>query len=244
LALQVDLVLEARQVLVPALVVDLGDHVGREVDDLLEVLRREVEEVAQAGGHALEVPDVGDGSGELDVAHALTADLRAGDLDATPLADDALVAHALVLAAVALPVPGGTEDPLAEQAVLLGLERAVVDRLGLLHLSVRPATDLRCRGQADVELVEDIDVEQGFLLPSVCHRVESKQGRRGCRDGDAAAAAAFRCRRRCWRPDDGTGRYRARRRPGTPPRRRHAARWRCPPRRVPRRSGTATASPS
>src|SRR5690606_31044368 len=108
LALQVDLVLEARQVLVPALVVDLGDHVGREVDDLLEVLRREVEEVAQAGGHALEVPDVGDGSGELDVAHALTADLRAGDLDATPLADDALVAHALVLAAVALPVPGGT----------------------------------------------------------------------------------------------------------------------------------------
>jgi hypothetical protein len=45
--------------------------------------------------------------GQLDVAHALAADLRAGDLDAAALADDALEADALVLAAVALPVPVG-----------------------------------------------------------------------------------------------------------------------------------------
>ena len=138
LALDVDLGLERGQVAVPRLVVDGGDHVRREVDDLLQVLRRDVEQVAQARRNALEVPDVGHRSGELDVAHPLATDLGAGDLDAAALADDALEADPLVLAAVALPVPGGTEDLLAEQAVTLGLERAVVDRLRLLDLTVRP----------------------------------------------------------------------------------------------------------
>jgi hypothetical protein len=104
---RLDLVLQAGQVAVATLLVDRGDHVGREVDDLLEVLRGEVEQVAEAAGDALEVPDVGDRRGELDVAHALTAHLGAGDLDAAALADDALEADALVLAAVALPVAGG-----------------------------------------------------------------------------------------------------------------------------------------
>ena len=75
------------------------------------------------------------GRGQVDVAHPLAADLGAGDLDAAALADDALVTDALVLAAVALPVLGRTEDALAEQAVLLRLERAVVDRLGLGDLT-------------------------------------------------------------------------------------------------------------
>ena len=65
------------------------------------------------------------------MAHALTADLRARDLHAAALADDALVADALVLPAVALPVLRGTEDALAEEPVLLGLQRPVVDGLGL-----------------------------------------------------------------------------------------------------------------
>jgi hypothetical protein len=75
------------------------------------------------------------GRSEVDVAHALTAHLGPRDLDAAALADDALVADALVLAAVALPVLGRTEDALAEEPVLLGLQRAVVDRLGLGDLA-------------------------------------------------------------------------------------------------------------
>ena len=47
------------------------------------------------------------------------------------------------------PVPGGTEDLLAEQAVALGLQRPVVDGLGLLHLAVRPRPDGFRAGQAD-----------------------------------------------------------------------------------------------
>src|SRR5690606_16671758 len=120
------------EVAVASLLVDPGDHVRREVDDLLQVLRGEVEQVPQPRGDALEVPDVRHRRGQLDVAHPLPAHLGPGHLDAAALADDPLEADTLVLAAVALPVPGRTEDLLAEEPVLLRLEGAVVDRLRLL----------------------------------------------------------------------------------------------------------------
>ena len=166
LALHAHLVLERGQVGVAQLGVHRGDHVGREVDDLLEVLGRQVEQVAQPARHALEVPpDVRDRGGQLDVAHPLTAHLGAGHLDAAALTDDALEADALVLAAVALPVPGRTEDLLAEEPVLLRLERAVVDGLGLLDLAVGPLADVLGGGQTDAELVEEVDVEHVVSSP-------------------------------------------------------------------------------
>ena len=157
-----DLLLELRQVLGARLLVDPGDDRGREVEDLLELLRGHVDQVADPARHALEEPDVGDRSGQVDVAHALAPDLGAGDLDAAALADDALVADPLVLAAVALPVLGRTEDALAEQPVLLGLQRPVVDRLRLRHLAVAPAPDLLGGGEADLDGVEVVDVHQSF----------------------------------------------------------------------------------
>ncbi|GED99751.1 hypothetical protein nbrc107696_01980 [Gordonia spumicola] len=106
---------------------------------------------------------MGDRSGELDVAHALTAHLGLGHLDTAAFADDALEADALVLAAVALPVPGGAEDLLAEESVLLGLQGAVVDGLRLLDLTVRPGVDVVGRRKTDLEFVEKVDVEQCLL---------------------------------------------------------------------------------
>src|SRR5205085_9636419 len=126
----------------------------------LELLRRHVEQVAAAAGDALEDPDVAHGGGQVDVAHALTAHLGPRDLDAAALADDALVTDALVLAAVALPVLGRTEDALAEQAVLLRLERAVVDGLRLRDLARGPRPDLLGRRQSDLDGVEVVDVDQ------------------------------------------------------------------------------------
>ena len=139
--------------------VDRDHHVGGEIDDLLEVLRRHVEQVAEPARHTLEVPDVRDRGGELDVAHALAAHRGLRDLDAAALAHDALEAHPLVLAARALPVARGPEDLLAEQAVLLRLERAVVDGLRLLDLAVRPLADVLGGSQADLEVVESCCVE-------------------------------------------------------------------------------------
>ena len=120
----------------------LDDAVRLEVQDPLEVLERHVEQQADAARQRLQEPDMRDGRGQLDMAHAVAPDARERDLDAALLADDALVLHALVLAAQALVILDRPEDARAEQAVALGLEGPVVDGLGLLDLAVRPGEDL------------------------------------------------------------------------------------------------------
>ena len=132
----------------------VDDDVALAVEDLLEVLERDVEDVADAARQRLEEPDVRDGRGQVDVAEALAAHLGLDDLDAALLADDPAVLHALVLAAVALVVLHRAEDLRAEEPVPLRLERAVVDRLGLLDLTVRPLADLLGRRERDTNRAE------------------------------------------------------------------------------------------
>src|SRR5690606_31942402 len=128
-----------------------------------------------------------------DVAHALAPDLGAGDLHAAALADDALEPHPLVLAAGALEVLGRPEDLLAEEAVLLGLERAVVDGLGLLDLAVGPHADGIRGRQPDPELVEVVDVEHLVLPLSLVRRT----GGRSLADAPTGAGGDARLLRRC-----------------------------------------------
>ncbi len=132
----------------------LGDDVVLEVEHALEVLERHVEQQADAGGQRLQEPDVRDRGGELDVAHALAAHLGQRHLDAALLADQALVLHALVLAAQALVILDRSEDAGAEEAIALRLEGAVVDRLRLLDLAERPGSDVVRAGDRDANLVE------------------------------------------------------------------------------------------
>src|SRR5262249_22306692 len=157
----------------------------------------------------LEVPDVRHRRGQLDVAHPLAADLLTRDLDTAALADDALEPHALVLAAVALPVPGGTEDALAEQTVLLGLERPVVDGLRLLHLAFGPGRDLIGIGQADPQLVEVVDVEHLAHRPFRVLALVRGRPRHGAFGPSQSPPPPARA---------GTGRFRAPPPPGTRPR--------------------------
>ncbi len=96
-------------------------------------------------------------AGQLDVRHALAANLGLRDLDAALLADDAAVLETLVLAAQALVVLDRTEDLGAEQAIAFRLERAVVDRLRLLHFAERPRPDHVGRRQADANRIEVVD---------------------------------------------------------------------------------------
>src|SRR4051795_12076048 len=88
------------------------------------------------------------------MAHAVAPHARKGDLDAALLADDALVLHALVLAAQALVILDRAEDASAEQAVPLGLEGPIVDGLRLLDLAVRPGQNLLRARDRDLDLVE------------------------------------------------------------------------------------------
>ena len=103
---------------------------------------------------------MGNGSGQLNVTHALTAHGRLGDLYATALTNDALEADTLVLATGAFPVARRSEDLLTKEAVLLRLEGAVVDGFGLLDLTKRPTTNVVSSGQTDTKLVKSGCVEQ------------------------------------------------------------------------------------
>src|SRR5690606_3450991 len=114
---------------------------------------------------------------QVDVAETLAAHLALNDLDTALLADDPAVLHALVLAAVALVVLHGSEDLRAEEAVPLRLEGSVVDRLGLLDLTVRPLADLfrRCERDADraegeriLGLLEEAEDVAHRLVPLSC----------------------------------------------------------------------------
>ena len=119
----------------------INDDVVGKIEDFFERTRGHIEDETHAARNALEVPDVRNGSSKLDVPHALAAHLRTRHLDTAAVADNALVADALVLSAVAFPVARRAKDPLAEQTITLGFERAVVDGLGLLYLTVRPLTN-------------------------------------------------------------------------------------------------------
>ena len=134
----------------------IGDDIACKVEDLLQQTGADVQHQADAAGDALEIPDVADGRGQFDVAHALAADLRLGDLDAAAVADLALIADALVLTAVALPVLRRSKDALAVQAVALRLQGAVVDGLRLFDLTVAPVADLLRRSKADLNGIENV----------------------------------------------------------------------------------------
>src|SRR5699024_12561072 len=100
--------------------------------------QRDVQQQADARWQRLKKPDVRHRRGQVDVAHALAADLGLGDLDAAFFADHATMLHALVLAAQAFVVLDRPKNTSTEQAVALRLEGAIVDGFRLFDLAERP----------------------------------------------------------------------------------------------------------
>src|SRR6266478_5589948 len=88
------------------------------------------------------------------MTHTVAPNLGEGHFDATLLADDTPIFHALVLAAQALVILDRPEDPGAKQAVAFGLERPVVDCLRLLDLAIRPRVDPLGAGDRNADLIE------------------------------------------------------------------------------------------
>ena len=146
----------------------ISDDIACKVQHLLQQAGADVQHQADAAGDALEVPDVADGSGQLNVAHALTADLSLGHFNAAAVADLALVADALILTAVALPVLGRSKNALTVQAVALRLQGTVVDGLRLFDLAVAPVADLLRGGKADLDGIENVVFHETnpFLISS------------------------------------------------------------------------------
>ena len=115
--------------------------------------------------------------GKFIVTYSLESHHVGVDFDAALFADDAAVLHALVFAAVALVVLYRTEYLGAEQAVALGLERAVVDGLRLFHFTVGPFPDLFGRGYGDLNGFQVFYIgDSGGRTPDCKEIVQSHAG--------------------------------------------------------------------
>ena len=76
------------------------------------------------------------GEGQFDMAHPVAPHLGERHFHAAFFADDAFILHPLVFAAETFIVLDRTENPRAEKAVPLRLERAVIYCLWLLNLAI------------------------------------------------------------------------------------------------------------
>ena len=81
-------------------VAGIGDDIGSEVENLFQNARGQIQNQAHTGGDALEIPDMAHRGSQLNMTHALAANLRLGHLNAALVADFALIADLLILAAV------------------------------------------------------------------------------------------------------------------------------------------------
>src|SRR5690606_6737504 len=137
--------------LLARILIDAGDDVLREIQHAVEVAAADVEQNTEVAGDAPRVPYVGHRRGELNMTQTRAADRRARHFDATLVADDPAIAYVLILTTIALKVARGAKDRLAKEAILLGTQTAIVDRLGLGNLPIRPRPDFLGRCQADTQ---------------------------------------------------------------------------------------------
>ncbi|MCG3768875.1 MAG: hypothetical protein JW394_0996 [Nitrospira sp.] len=128
--------------------------IALEIKNALQPLQAHVQQGSDPTRYALQEPDVRHRSRELNVAHALPADLGLNDFDAALVADDAAVLHALILAAITLPILDRAENLRAKQSVFFRLKRPVIDGLRLLHFAVRPRPDFFRRRDLDLHRIE------------------------------------------------------------------------------------------
>ena len=85
--------------------------------------------------NTLEIPDMRNRSSELDMSHALTANLLLCNLYTATVADDAFVADSFVFTASTFEIFYRSENPFAEKTVALGFVGSVVDCFGFEHFA-------------------------------------------------------------------------------------------------------------
>ena len=130
------------------------DNIVCKIQHLLQCSRRKIQHQTHTARNTFEIPDMGNRSSQLDMAHPLTAHACLGNLNTTAVADYAFITDLLVFSTVTLPVFAGSEDTLTEQTVTLRLQGSVVDGFRLEHLPVRPLSDLFRGCQADFDCVK------------------------------------------------------------------------------------------
>lgn len=111
------------------------------IDNAFKRTRRHIKHEPDTAGHALEEPDMRHRNRKFDVSHAFSSDLGLCNFDAAAVADDAFVLYPFIFTAIAFPVFLRSENPFAEETAFFRLETSVIDRLGILDLTVTPGAD-------------------------------------------------------------------------------------------------------
>src|ERR1700730_1645802 len=88
-------------------------------------------------------------AGKINMAQAFATHFCLRNFYPALIADHATVLHAFVFSAEALPIGYRTKDARTEKSIALRLKRAVVNRLRLCHLAMRPLPDFVRRSQRD-----------------------------------------------------------------------------------------------
>jgi hypothetical protein len=95
-----------------------------------------------------------DRRGQFDMAHALAPYFGLNDFDTAFLADHAAMAHAFILATVALVILGRTKDLSAKQTIAFRLEGPVVDGLRLFYFAMGPRANFFRRSDGNFDRVK------------------------------------------------------------------------------------------
>src|SRR5262249_33919307 len=98
-------------------VAGIDDYIGFEIENLLKLAQRNVEQMPDARRKTFEEPHVRARAGQFDVAETLATHLRLRYFDAALVADHSAMLHSLVLSAQTFPIGDGTEDAGAEETV-------------------------------------------------------------------------------------------------------------------------------
>ena len=78
---------------------------------------------------------MGYGSRKLDMSHTLPADAGFGHFHSASVTDNAFISYLFIFPAMTFPVLARPENSFTVQAVLLGLQRSVIDGFGFGNLT-------------------------------------------------------------------------------------------------------------
>ena len=119
----------------------IGYHEFLEVKNTFKILQLHVQQNADTAWQEFQEPNMGDGSGQVNVPHAFPTNFLEGYFNTAFLAGDTPEFHPLVFAAKAFVIPYGTENLGTEQTIPFRLERTVIYGLRLFDLPFRPGND-------------------------------------------------------------------------------------------------------
>ena len=146
-------------------------NVGCKVQNLFQCSGAHGKDQTHSGGNPLEIPDMGNGSGQLNMAHSLTSYLCFCYLNAATVADNAFVTDSFIFTTMTFPVFCGPENSFAEQTVLFRFQCSIVNGFRFFDFTSGPFMDFFGRCQTNLDGIKHdslicILCAHGFVLLS------------------------------------------------------------------------------